>query len=65
VLQQELVVATSGLLIEDNAPSLALMSSLLQGFRLTTLMALDGRAGVVAAESASSDVMPMDMQTRS
>jgi hypothetical protein len=57
------VVPARGLLGEDHAPSLAPMSYLLQGFRSTTVMALDGRAGVVVAERESPDVMPIDLQT--
>ena len=58
-----MVVAARGLLGDENAPSLALMSYLLQGFRSTTvLMALDGRASDVVAERESPDAMPIDMQ---
>jgi CheY-like chemotaxis protein len=56
-------VAVRGLAGEDNAPSLAFLSDPLQGCRLTTVMALDGRAGVVVAEHESLDVMRIDLQT--
>ena len=51
-------MATCGLLREDNTQCLALMSYKLQGFRLTTVMALDGHAAVMVTERA-----PIELQT--
>lgn len=50
------------LVIEDNAPNLALMTYLLQAFGHTTLTATDGMMGIESARRERPDLILCDVQ---